>query len=261
MQIVLTHPDGSTVTLPPEFALDDWQLSLQRASMALPGRVGPIPTGRRYAKPRGLRLTGTFEGVDQTNAEQLARTYRGLLVGRGPIQLIRWAEADRYITVRCTRAHDNLHRGHFRGRVATLSFDLEAADPFWYAVGPQVVERECSAGYDRWTVTNPGGLRLQQTKVTFTAREDGVLNPSLHNGNGGYLVRYSGTLNAGESVVLDGGAGTAMKGEDNVRLLVNTQWITSGFPVTPGTNIFTYQDDEQSGHACTVTIEWRPAWW
>jgi hypothetical protein len=261
MQIILACPDGSTATLPREFALDDWQLSLQRASVRLPGRVGALPAGRAYAQPRSLRLTGTFEGLSQNDAEQLARAYRGLLVGRGPIQLKRWADADRYITVRCTRAHDNLHRGHFQGRVATLSFDLEAADPFWYAAGPQVVERECSAGYDRWTVTNPGGLRLQQTKVTFTAREDGVLNPSLHNGNGGYLVRYSGTLNAGESVVLDGGAGTATKGGDNVRSLINTRWITDGFPVTPGTNIFTYQDDEQSSHACTVMIEWRPAWW
>jgi phage-related protein len=261
LQITLTYPDGSTATLPPGFALDDWQLSLQRPSIYLPNRVGPLPAGRNLAQLRRLRLTGTFEELDQPGAERVARHLRGLLVGRGPVQLRRWAEADRYITVRCTRAHDNPHRGAFRGRVATISFDLEAADPFWYATEPATDERQCSEAYDRWEVLNSAGLPQTQTIVTFTARVNGVINPLLHNGAGGYLVRYTGTLNEGESVVIDGATKTALKGSTDVRSAINAQWITDGFPFTPGRNILTYQDGENSSHACTVTIEWRPAWW
>lgn len=261
MQITLSYTDGSSITLPPEFALDDWNVSTQRASVRLPGRVGPVPAGRAYAKPRQLRLSATYEGLSQSDAEQLDRTYRSYLVGRGPIKLKRYSEADRYIVVRCTRVASDPHRGHFGGRVATLSYDLEAADPFWYATALEQHVRQCAAVYDCWTITNPGGLRFQQAKVTFTARTNGVINPSLHNGNGGALVRYTGTLNAGQSVVLDGDTRTAIIGASNVLPSVNGAWQADGFWLMPGDNPLTYQDDAASSHACTCTIEWRPAWW
>lgn len=268
MQIQLTYQDGTSITLPPEFALDDAQLSTQRATVRLPGRVGLLPTGRAYAKPRTLRLSGTFEGLSQLDAEQLARTYRGYLLGRGPIKLKRWADADRYITVRCTKAHDDPHRGRFRGRLTTLSFDLEAADPFWYAAQVKQIVRECPNTYDRWVVNNPGGLRFQQVKVTLEPIGDGsvLVNPSLHNGNGGWKLRYNGTLATASNFILtaDGETRTAYlehEPANNAYPNMNAQWQVDGFPLMPGDNPITYQDEAGSSGLCRVTIEWHPAWW
>lgn len=261
--IRLVYADGSTFDLPANFALDDETLSTRRAAFTPPGRVGSLPVDRRLAEPRRLRLTGTFEGVTREDAEALATLYRGALVDRGPITLYRRAGGDRYITVRCVRVRDDPHRGRFGGRVWTIEFDLVADDPFWYAASPSVVTRSVSAGYDRWTVTNPGGVPYQQAKITFTARSNGVVNPSLHTSQGGYVAQYLGTLNAGESVVLDGVARTAVKTPGNVNVLgaVNAAWRADGFPLQPGDNILTYQDDTGSSHACDVIVEWSPAWW
>lgn len=260
MPIRLVYADGSTFELPANFALDDESLTTRRAAFAPPGAVASLPIDRRLAEPRRLRLTGTFEGVTKEDAEALVALYRGALVDRGPVKLFR---SGRYIMVRCIRVRDDPHRGRFGGRVWTIEFELVADDPFWYASVPTVVTRSVASGYDRWTVTNPGGVPYQQAKITFHARSGTVVNPSLHTSQGGYIAAYTGSLNAGESVVLDGMARTAIKQPGGVNVLpaVNAGWHADGFPLFPGVQDVTYQDDPSSSHACDVTIEWTPAWW
>lgn len=261
MPIRLEYPDATYVDLPENFALDSQSVSLRRTSLRLPGRVGQLPVERPYAEVRRLTVTGVFEGVSADDAESLARLYRGYFLGKLPIKLYRRAGDDKYITIRAVRVADDPQRGRFQGRVCKLTYELEAADPFWYASALTTLTRQVSAAYDRWEITNPGGVAYQQVKVTFTARSGTVINPSLHNSQGGFVAAYTGSLLAGESVVLDGEARTATKGSTNVLALVNAQWQAEGFPLQPGTNILTYQDAATSSHACNVTISWRPAHW
>ncbi len=253
---------GTEITsLPPEFALDDWNVSLVRPSTFLPNRKTITIAGRNRMKPRQLKLSATFEDCTQQEAEERARIYRGLLLGKGPFKLWRWSNADRYITVRCTGANDNLHRGHFQGKVVSMSFDLEAADPFWYATSPHTYSRDCDSLYDRWELTNTSGQRMQTASVVFVTESNNTENPSLHNGIGGSRVAYDGILNEGDVLKFDQEEEKVFLNNAEIEQGFNADWLKHGFVIHRGTNILTYQDEGLNESGCQVFVEWVPKWW
>lgn len=137
------------------------------------------------------------------------------------------------------------------GTRATLTVDLTMPDPFWYAA--EVEETITSAGL---TVTHPGSAPVVDLRLDLIGP---LSNPRLKNAATGVEVRYSGTINSGQTVTLDTANFTALLGSTNVvgnvRHVGAPQWMT----LLPDDNPLTL-DNWQSGPvgAGSIELTYRP---
>ncbi len=133
MQITLTTAWGEVISLPEALAIDDEDLRMYEApSMQIPNRHGRLVVGKRPLRDqRTIRLSGVVRDVDRATLEATVSEINGKLC-RDDLQLRRDTASDRYLWVRTTGIQVNPNRGHFGGRVATISCTLVADDPFWH---------------------------------------------------------------------------------------------------------------------------------
>ncbi len=137
--------------------------------------------------------------------------------------------------------------------VGSFKLKLSAPDPFELASTPTT---------DVWNVTASGQTR-QETgggnaeslpKISIVASGD-VIDPKIDDGT--RSMQYSGTVAAGETLVIDAAQRTAtLEGEDVL------PYMTGDFPlISPEGTTLTYTDDPASSHTATVTVEFKNRWW
>lgn len=229
MRMAIITEAGQTVLLPESVALDDAELSVSMPASTIPGKHGR----RRYkglqrVEPRPLRASGILMGWTREEAEELAETYRSLLIGK-EFQLKRYAEADRFIVVECTRIFTDYLRGRYRAEAQLLEFQFEASDPFWY--GPELTANKTSAG--RWNVTNAGTWQASpKLTLTFAGTLEQVV---LRNHTTDQEVAI-GNVASGDTVVIDTEEFEIRKNGNNILHLAGDSFLVQGFQLEPGEN-------------------------
>lgn len=138
---------------------------------------------------------------------------------------------------------------------AFFTVELTFADPTWR--GPvydlTVTTAAASAVY-----TNPGTLTVNDPVITFTAGGGGLNNPTLTNGL--VSLRLGVAIAAGDSVVVDCGAATAVRSSDDANLIgaVVHDGSRSFMRVTPGANTWELEATSGGGEA---EISYRPTYY
>lgn len=219
IEIIKNNGLGERVLLPPELALDDFELGVDIPGVEVPGRHGRRQYRHlRRVEPRTIRASGTIKGIDKNEADELADIYRGVLLGSSDMWLKRYEGADKHIKVSCTRINHNYHRGRFSGSLFTMSIVFDADDPFWYTSAYVEVTESVTftppvtmlAVINKGTVyTNP------MIWITGTSAGVNTKNPKLTNYTTGIRVQYIGELAAGHQLILNTEDRLAIRMDDN----------------------------------------------
>jgi hypothetical protein len=100
----------------------------------------------------------------------------------------------------------------------------------------------------------PSGNAAALPVITLTA--SGMVSDPVFS-DGARSIAYAGEVADGESLVLDGAAGTAALESEDV-----TPYTSGVFPVIdPGGTVLTYTDGADSSHTAAVTLRFRDRWW
>ncbi len=134
-----------------------------------------------------------------------------------------------------------------------FTLELEAKD---------TVEESTSITTVNWTVTASGQTQAASSAGTVYAKPKlslvatgTIVDPTFSDG--ARILAYSGTVQDGETLVLDAATGSAtLEGSDV------TPYTTGVFPrISPEGVTLTYADDAGSSHTAQVTITFRNRWW
>ena len=137
--------------------------------------------------------------------------------------------------------------------IGSFVLKLAARDPF---------EESTVLHSAAWPIGVSGETLNLSTSGTAPARlvirltaQDTIINPSFSDGS--RTISYSGTLSAGDELVLDGVLGAALlNGADVI------PYVQGAFPeIDPSGTTLTYTDDAASTHDADVTVEYRDRWW
>ena len=137
--------------------------------------------------------------------------------------------------------------------VGAFTLQLEAKDTF---------EESTSISTVNWTVTASGQTQAASSAGTAYAKPKfslvatgTIIDPSF--GDGTRTISFSGTVQDGETLVLDAAtASAALEGSDV------TPYTSGVFPrISPEGVTLTYVDDAGSSHTAQVTVTYRDRWW
>jgi hypothetical protein len=156
---------------------------------------------------------------------------------------------DGLLTLTGRASHDGGMSPEWQGHrtIATFSVDLVFADPYWYgALESDVVP---SGG---GPLVNPGDVRADAMTITLTGP---LTNPILKNMShpAKPYVKYTGTIGAGVTVVLDTEEFTALLGSTNVIGAISHAGTPRWMELLPGTNTMTL-----TGGAGSATVAYHP---
>ncbi|HIJ74645.1 MAG TPA: hypothetical protein HPP83_11145 [Candidatus Hydrogenedentes bacterium] len=135
----------------------------------------------------------------------------------------------------------------------SFALKLAAKDPF---------EEASSTTNVNWTISISGATKAVSangnvfSRPTITLVASGaVVNPSFSDGT--RTIAFSGTVADGETLVLDAVTGLATLEDEDV-----TPYSSGLFPrISPEGTTLTYEDDDASSHAASVTVGFRDRWW
>ena len=108
----------------------------------------------------------------------------------------------RFVYAICTgTAFPEYNAGRAPHRGATFSLEFTAGDPFWYSATE--AEDHKIGTTTTWTITNAGKVRTP-VRIHITAVSAPALDVKVTNTTTGLYMRYRGSIDTGESVVMDG---------------------------------------------------------
>ena len=137
--------------------------------------------------------------------------------------------------------------------VGAFKLELEAKNAF---------EESTSITTVNWTVTASGQTQAASSSGTVYAKPKislvatgTIVDPSFSDGS--RTISFSGTVQDGETLVLDADAATAtLEGSDV------TPYTSGSFPrISPEGVTLTYVDDAASSHTAQITVTYRDRWW
>ncbi len=137
--------------------------------------------------------------------------------------------------------------------VGAFTLELEAKDTF---------EESTSITTVNWTVTTSGETQAASSAGTVYAKPNislvatgTIVDPSFSDGS--RTISFSGTVQDGETLVLDAATASAtLEGSDV------TPYTSGLFPrISPEGVTLTYVDDAGSSHTAQVTVTYRDRWW
>lgn len=211
LELILGDGLGKKILLPPEFALDDYDLGKDVPGVVLPGKDGRLVYEHlQRLEPVTLRASGSLFCGNAENADQTAGELRSLLMGqKEPIWLKRYEGADRFIRVRCTRINHNPHRGRYRAGLFTFNIGLQADDPFWYSsdyVSDTVDVQFASSPLPTFVeIENEGGCVVNPV-IRVEGQTSGgqsTKNFRFTNYSTGQVLSYSGEVKNNELITFD----------------------------------------------------------
>lgn len=159
--------------------------------------------------------------------------------------------SDRYIADAQSKEPNSSYASGYLKRSFSLTFI--SGTPFWLAETASQDVKVISASPTSWAVTMAGSA-YAKPKITFAADQGVALsNISFENVTGDKTLSYLGTVEAGNSLVIDCDDDKMTVENDGVSDLEN---FTGHFwELLSGANTVKY-----TGQNCTITIDWRDRW-
>ena len=221
IEIITNNGQGEAILLPPELALDDFDLDIDIPGEVIPGRDGMLTHGHlKRIEPRSIRASGIIKGLDKQEADELAELLRSRLVRKGVLWLKRFEDSDRYIKVECAKINHNYNRGHFSGSLFTMNIQFIANDPFWYNTNFVYAKKSIvfTPPVTMIDIENAGSHYTEPTIWIHgkTSAGSHVLNPKLINYTTGKRIAYEGEVKEDQILILDTKNCTAYLTESNV---------------------------------------------
>jgi hypothetical protein len=142
---------------------------------------------------------------------------------------------------------------HLRRQAASFKLTLETDSPFEEAEVESSVPWPVSASGATLELA-PAGNAETLPRLTLTATGT-LIAPAISDGT--RTLRYTGTLAAGDTLVIDAEAATVTLNLDDV-----TPYTEGELPrLAPASATLTYTDDPDSSHGAFITVAWRERWW
>jgi len=138
-------------------------------------------------------------------------------------------------------------------RVGSFVLVVEAKSPFEESIDAQTIEWAITTQEAELPVATEGNVCA--LPILTVVASGTVANPSF--GDGTRSILFSGTVQDGETLVLDCGEGHAtLEGQDV------TAYTSGLFPrIAPGGTTLRWADSPDSSHHADVTISLRDRWW
>ena len=243
---------GSTVLLPSEIAIDEYEVSKTLSSTVLPGRDGVRENKNLHRVDTGvIRASGSFMCASKEAAEETALYYKSLLLDKKGLH-VRYNHWDTYLIANCVRVIAILNRGRYGGRLLTLDFLFEVTIPYWFAVESKTVT---DTGIEI-EIENEGGI---WTPAIVEIKADGLnlVNPKITNTTNDLEIEYNETVPNGDTIIFDSERRTAELEGSNVLKDVGTMFLIKGFVLAPGENVLTV---EKTSGSHEVKVRFRERW-
>src|SRR5262245_24882643 len=135
------------------------------------------------------------------------------------------------------------------GRSAAFSIEFTAGDPFWYSQTEATSHQAITTSPTTFSVTNNGLVRTP-VRVQFTPTGGNMTDVRLTNTTTGLFMRYRGTINVNQSLIIDTDrASVSNNGVNDINQAEGAVWL-----LEPGLNNLTY-----AGPAGTLNLDvfWR----
>ncbi len=138
-------------------------------------------------------------------------------------------------------------------RVGSFVLVVEAKSPFEESIDAQTIEWAIITQEAELPVTTQGNACAPP--ILTVVASGTVQNPSFSDGTRSIL--FSGTVQNGETLVIDCGEGRATLGGQDV-----TAYTTGLFPrISPGGTTLRWSDGPGSSHQAGVSVTLRDRWW
>jgi phage-related protein len=180
-----------------------------------------------YVLPKST--AGVYGGIEQldTNIDYLSG-----LFGRRGQKVLKRIMADG--TERTATAEIMQSISFNRSNPGAVKFAVEflLTDPFFYGTTATTETIEVD-GTETWTHSNPGTAPNMKAEITFTGP---LTSPKILNNTTGVWVQYNGTINTGDTVIIDCANFTCMLEGETALTSFRHGGDMNWFPIEPGDN-------------------------
>jgi Siphovirus-type tail component, C-terminal domain len=200
---------------------------------------------------REISIVGMLEGFVSASAlysemEALEKEIEKFAVGEVTLSLV----SGRFLNGKILRHRKTVDEAQ---RVASFRLILLSEDRFERSIEFHQETLIITASGNDIEVENAGSADSLPT-LTLTATGE-LVDPAISDGTN--TLSWSGTLSAGDTLVLDCDAHRAIKnGSENVLASMSGQWPT----LPPGETTLTYSDDISSSHSASLVVGYYDFW-
>lgn len=196
---------------------------------------------------RVIRIEGVVEAAD---AAAVDAALDAILEAASVAEAVLSLREGRRMVVSRKAFSRTLLRG---GRAASYVLELEAADPYEYAVVASNAAWSIAASGATQAVLPEGNTESLPT-ITLTATGD-LVRPSISDG--ARSITYDGIVGDGAVLILDSQQKRATLDSTDV-----TPYISGDFPqLDPAGTTLVYTDDAASSHTAAAVVSWLDRWW
>jgi phage-related protein len=249
MQVKVINALGEMMLLPRELSLQGWPMQADLPGVEIEGRHGQvIDTSMARLKPRLVRVSGTLQGLSKDDADRIREMVAGFIYRANPLKLYRHELSERYMLVYGESIDHAYLTGRYGGRLFTLDIGFRAPEPFLLGPAQSVTVTTTEADIQNLG-TAPASPIIKITGA--------ISGPVVTNITTGQVLALDLVLGAAESVVVDCGKFTALKGETSVLGALDDAFLTGGFSLAPGINAITVAGTGNPN----VQIAWTPRYY
>lgn len=137
---------------------------------------------------------------------------------------------------------------------AVFSVEFLLVDPFFYSIYKDVKTKSISSTSVEWTYNNSGTAPVTNAVITLNGP---LVSPKIENLNNNVWLQYHGNISTGESVVIDTGDFTCIKGSRNMIAAIKHGGDAYWMILESGVNSLKITTDTTGG---TAKIEYYPAY-
>ena len=228
--VFLTRFSGATYTPPRSLTVHGFSRPRVVPLIDLAGRDGAVVSRRSQLEPRRGALQGTLRAATWTDAQALLNALLAAMQD-APLQLRLGSATGRFITVWPENVDDTATT---RPAWLTVNVPLVAPDPYFYAHA----ETWDSLGAASQSVWNAGDA-IVEPLIRIVGGTGSASAITIGNTTTGQSVTFSGTVSAGQVLLIDPVRRTATRAGVGVLTLMNQPFRVSGFRLNPGANTIT----------------------